>query len=412
MKKKPNLSPDAAALRRRTEERLKAAAIDGEGRKTKTDPQRLVHELKVYQIELEMQNEELRTSRAEVEAAADRYTDLYDFAPVGYFTLDRNGTITQINLNGARLLGFECARLLGRQFRAFVTEADWPAFNAFFSLAFTARDTLPFCEITLEEKDRPPRIVRIEASLSADKKECRAVTVDITERKQAEERIRRLVQHMETVREDEHKQISYDLHEDIGQLLAALKLGLSMAQGTCTDGMRRKIKDMQSLLNDCMLSIDSLCRRLRPGVLDFLGLNKTLIDLADHWQQRTGIECDIEADFPDQELPEQVKTAVFRIMEEALDNVSHHARASRVEIRLTSDSRTLHLSIADNGCGMEMAEPQKPASFGFLGMHERIEALNGKLRIKSAPDAGMKIEVTLPLHQKSGDVRRKESKHD
>jgi hypothetical protein len=116
MKKDKHTSTEAAELRRRAEARLRTAATKGAPARTDAETQRLVHELQVHQIELEMQNEELRESRAEVEAGLERCTELYDFAPVGYLTLGRDGAIRQVNLTGARMLGVERARLPGRRF--------------------------------------------------------------------------------------------------------------------------------------------------------------------------------------------------------------------------------------------------------------------------------------------------------
>jgi PAS domain-containing protein len=115
MKKGRNTSAEAAELRRRAEERMRAAAAKGTPARTEADTQRLVHELQVHQIELEMQNEELQQSRAEVEAGLERYTELYDFAPVGYLTLGRDGVIRQVNLTGARLMEAERVGLPGRR---------------------------------------------------------------------------------------------------------------------------------------------------------------------------------------------------------------------------------------------------------------------------------------------------------
>ena len=103
MKKESNTSADAAELRRRAEARLREDAAKSAPVQTREDLHRLVHELQVHQIELEMQNEELRRSRAEVEAWLERYTELYDFAPVGYLTLGRDGAIRQVNLAGAKI---------------------------------------------------------------------------------------------------------------------------------------------------------------------------------------------------------------------------------------------------------------------------------------------------------------------
>jgi two-component system cell cycle sensor histidine kinase/response regulator CckA len=189
MKKDKNPSADAAGLSRRAETRLRAAATKGGPTRTEADTQRLVHELQVHQIELEMQNEELRQSRAEVEAGLERYTDLYDFAPVGYLTLGRDGAIRQVNLTGARLLGVERTRLVGRRFGVLVAEPDQTGFKAFLEKVFAsqAKET---CEVTLMKEEKGPLNVQITATVSQDGQECRVMMADITERKRAEEALR------------------------------------------------------------------------------------------------------------------------------------------------------------------------------------------------------------------------------
>src|SRR6202035_1737073 len=107
--------------------------------RTTHDTQRLVQELQIHQIELEMQNEQLEQARGETEAALERYTDLYEFAPSGYFTLDRNGTIRQANLTGAGLLGVDRSRLVNRRFGLFVAENSRPAFGAFVAKVFATQ---------------------------------------------------------------------------------------------------------------------------------------------------------------------------------------------------------------------------------------------------------------------------------
>ena len=153
---------------------------------------RLLHELQVQQIELEMQNEELRTSQAKAEAVLARYTDLYDCAPLGYFTLQPNGEIAQTNLAGARLLGLERAPLTGRRFGAFVTEADQSVFTAFLPKVF-ASELRHTCKVDLvSQGGLPPRRVQIDATLSPGGRDCRVVVLDITERTRAESQLRLL----------------------------------------------------------------------------------------------------------------------------------------------------------------------------------------------------------------------------
>ena len=186
MKKSPGKSLDAAELRRRAEERLKGKQAATDQTVVEADLRRLHHELEVHQIELEMQNEELHHAQAETEAVLGKYTDLYEFAPVGYFTLGRDGTIRQVNLTGARLLGVERSSLVNRRFGFLVSDDSRPAFNAFLEKTFTGK-VREFCEVTLPKEGTSPVFVRIEAVVSDDGQECRAAVLDITERKRAEE---------------------------------------------------------------------------------------------------------------------------------------------------------------------------------------------------------------------------------
>jgi len=202
MKKRQGQSEDAAALRRAAEARMDAKPAATPRSPSPADPQRLVHELQVHQIELEMQNEELRRSRAEVEAGLERYTDLYDFAPVGYVSLDGGGHICVVNLAGATLLGVERSRLTGRHLSVFVAEADQSIFAALLRRVF-ADQAQANCEVTLLNEREAPRQVHIEATSAQEGQECRLVLVDITARQQADKALReshhRLTQTLESI---------------------------------------------------------------------------------------------------------------------------------------------------------------------------------------------------------------------
>jgi diguanylate cyclase (GGDEF)-like protein/PAS domain S-box-containing protein len=183
-------SGDSADLRRRALERLQHLTLLRGVPQSAHEMQRLLHELQVHQIELELQNEELRNSRSEVEAALARFTDFYDFAPVGYFTLDRRGVIVQTNPAGARLLGTERARLHNQRLSSFVASADRVAFEGYLQQVFSAMpDQAHKVELALNGKNQASRSVQIDAVLSPDGRECRAVVVDVTARKQAEARL-------------------------------------------------------------------------------------------------------------------------------------------------------------------------------------------------------------------------------
>ena len=189
MKRKPH-APAANTLLRRQAEAEISSQRNGESAVAATasstmDAVRLLHELQVHQVELELQNAELRKSRDELEAALDSYTDLYDFAPVGYFTLAKGGAIRLVNLTGARVVGIERARLVGQSFQRLLAATSRTAFDAFLNRIFTSREKQSG-EFKLLYQNQPLRIVNIEAQYSPTRQECRAAVLDITARKLAE----------------------------------------------------------------------------------------------------------------------------------------------------------------------------------------------------------------------------------
>jgi PAS domain S-box-containing protein len=203
MKTDKNKSPiaTAAELRQQAEELLSAKTTDLYSNRTMENTQRLVHELEVHQIELEMQNAELRQARDEIDSALENYTDLFDFAPVGYFTLDRNGAISAVNLCGASLLGIERARLIGRSFAMFIAVNTRPLFSDFLNEVFASNSNLS-CEVSLSTKGNSPLFVRVKAVTSSSGEECRIALMDITERKRDEELIQRYIEELRTINEE------------------------------------------------------------------------------------------------------------------------------------------------------------------------------------------------------------------
>ncbi len=149
------------------------------------DSHRLVQELQVHQVELEMQNAELQEAHAQSEALIEKYTELYDFAPVGYFTLATDGVILQVNLTGTRLVGIERSRLIGQSFRLLVSSECRLTFNAFLKQVF-ADQSKQSSDFVLLIKGEITQFVNIEAQRSPDGRECRAIVADVSERKQAE----------------------------------------------------------------------------------------------------------------------------------------------------------------------------------------------------------------------------------
>jgi diguanylate cyclase (GGDEF)-like protein/PAS domain S-box-containing protein len=188
----------AADLRCHAEKRLRAKTTDMHSSRSEVETQKLVHELEVHQIELEMQNEELRRAQAELEASRNRYADLYDFAPVGYFTFDDNGRIVEVNLAGAGLLGVDRQLLINKPFSAFVIKDDQDIFRAHVKETLK-RETRQISEIRLGRKDGSSLLVQLQSVAAGDSAGsctlCRTATIDITEHKLLEVELRHQAYH-------------------------------------------------------------------------------------------------------------------------------------------------------------------------------------------------------------------------
>ena len=175
------------SIRQQAEERQKKNTLQNKNLEfTKMDMMKNIHELELYQIELEIQNEELQHSRLLEQEALERYSDFYEFAPTGFMSLNRDGIIHQINTTGSHLLGLEKSSLLNCRFGIFVEEISRPVFNSFFEEVFLTGVTQS-CELKiLNESHSSSIIVQFEGKLSPNKKECRVILVDMTGRKKVE----------------------------------------------------------------------------------------------------------------------------------------------------------------------------------------------------------------------------------
>jgi len=171
---------DAAMLRKKAEELLKSKQKKAEQSVLETDPKKLMHELQVHQIELEMQNDELRQANETAEAALKKYTMLYDFAPMGYFTLDRDGGICDLNFTGAELLGDKRFSLINSNFKLFISKESQKVFNDFFSKVYSG-PSKESCNIRLGYDGKPLSYVYIEGIVTGDDRKCLLSVVDISE---------------------------------------------------------------------------------------------------------------------------------------------------------------------------------------------------------------------------------------
>lgn len=250
-------------------------------------------------------------------------------------------------------------------------------------------------EVKFDESDEPINIV--------------GTVQDITERKRAEEeltysreQLRNLSMHLQSVREEERTAIAREIHDELGQVLTALKMDLSWLdkKHRGTKSLEERTKSMLSLVDSTIQTVKRISSELRPGVLDHLGLAAAIEWQAKEFEKHTGISCDVSVDPEDIVLDRQHSTPIFRIFQEALTNVARHAKATMVRISLHEKDDGIALQVEDNGKGITKKQMNNPQSFGLIGIQERVHFLNGEIRIKGTRNKGTSLTIHIPLGKK------------
>lgn len=198
--------------------------------------------------------------------------------------------------------------------------------------------------------------------------------------------------------EKERKRLSRELHDDTLQSLATVITEIGMVTSSENlEGAEGRLLRVQEILSSTMSSVRRFCRDLRPSLLDDLGLIDAIEWLVADLQSRSGVVVDLRVHGPRQRLDEHLELPIFRVVQEALHNVEHHARATQVNVEINFGSGNLVVSIADNGQGMSSLGPPTETGLGLRGMDERTKLLKGSLIIESKPGRGAKITLVVPM---------------
>ena len=232
---------------------------------------------------------------------------------------------------------------------------------------------------------------------------------DITARKQVQvqleqsySQLRQLSATLQTIREEERTHIARELHDDLGQLLATLRLDLTLLQqNTAEPASATILQGMDGLILTAIASLRRIASNLRPRALDEGGLYFALQSLRQEFIQRYPIEFELLADEADLALDDAYSTAIYRIMQEALTNITRHAQAKRVTVALHRIDSELSIAIQDDGRGIADGDMEKASSFGLLGMRERVWGLHGEIGVNVNDGGGTRIDIVLPLPPKT-----------
>ena len=456
--------PPAEALRREAQRRLRdknAAPVES---MAEVDVRALLHELQVHQIELEMQNEDLRRTQAATQQVSDKYQDLFDFAPVGYFRLDEQGRILEINLAGAALLGLVRSTAVTQRLEPFVATGHRAIFADFCNRVLST-DAKQTCEIELRRgEDRQHAL--LEGIVSHDdavnrsfflavadisqqrraEKAMRDRDEEITDRKHAEgvlqelnatldqhvarrtaelaqqtKQLRALAVELTQAEQRERRRLAQILHDQLQQLLVAARMKVGLLRRHVQEHqLLQTIREIDELLNEIINESRSLAVQLCPPVLYVSGLGAALEWLAHRTQEKFDLAIEVQVDPAAEPAKEAARVFLFQAAGELLLNAAKHARAHRVQLRMTrvgappsqppagqvpgpQGAEQVCIEVCDNGVGFDPGQvARKPGGgFGMFSIRQRLEVFGGHLEIHSSPGQGTQVTLWAPLGKKA-----------
>ncbi|MDD5233777.1 MAG: PAS domain S-box protein [Syntrophales bacterium] len=403
---------------------LITSLIDVTGRKR--------NEENLLKIRTELEQRVLeRTS--ELKAASLYARSLIEVSPDPLVTISMEGKITDVNQASERATGFSRTDLIGKDFSEFFTEPERA--RAGYESVFRKGIVRDY---PLQLKHRKGQIMPVlyNASVYRDEqgriKGVFAAARDITRLKRAEEALQRaygeleqkveertrelmqseaklrkahsdlkkVMNRLEDIREEERTAIARELHDELGQVLAGFRMDLSwLLKRLPPDRIEliRKTEFMKGYIDPAIELIRRISSELRPGILDDLGLVATVEWQLQVLRNRTGMECEFDSHIDESGLDGKLKTVLFRIVQESITNIIRHSGATLLRINLVQYDGHLNLTVADNGKGISPQDLRKKSSTGIRGMRERLAAYDGEVNIRGKRGEGTVIDITIPF---------------
>ncbi len=338
----------------------------------------------------EMTHRGFRAANASLQQSEERYRELFENAHDIVFTTDLEGRITSINRAGERLSGYSRSEVQTLSISALVPTEDGLVEAA---LAGERRR-----EAELIARNGRHYLLEISTRPILEGGRCvgmQGIARDITDRRHAETVLRHLNSHLE----DKAKRIAHALHDEAGQLLATVYLRVAEIAGELPPLGRRRMEELRTLLDQVDDQLRRLAYELRPTILDDLGLLPACQFLAEGVSRRSRVRIVVKGSTGGR-LPADIETALYRVAQEALANVSKHGRARTAVVEFERSSNRLRGTIRDDGIGFDVdgiLSRVGPQGLGLRGMRERIVGLGGQFAVRSAAGRGTSVEFDVPL---------------
>jgi len=368
-------------------------------------------------------SQERSLGRQELEKSESKYRTLVETTNTGCLIVDTQGRVIDANAEYIRLTGHRSLdEIRGRSVIEWTAPYDRER-NAREVEKCAARGFVRNLEIDYTDAKGHVTPILINASVveTGQGRQILSLCSDITERRQAQEVIRRQLRELEQeraklttlsrqlmkIQEEERRRLGRELHDQVGQLLTAIRLNLAVLhqnQPGVPARDARRLQDALGLVDQCLDHIRNLSYLLRPPLLEEAGLLSAVRWFLERYTKLTAIRVDSALADSLPRMPQEFETAIFRVLQESLTNVTRHAQTTAVQVELKSIDRQLRLVVADQGRGFDPAEVlhSQQAGVGLIGMQERMRELGGKLEIQAGPGQGTRVCATLPLPEGIG----------
>jgi PAS domain S-box-containing protein len=417
---------------RRQAETLLAEKIKDVSRVEFEDVKEIVYELQVHRIELEMQNEELRRIQSELQESQDKYLHLYNSAPIGYFTLDRNGAILEVNATGAELFGMEKPKLLTTNFTHLISPDSQDKFYLHCKKLFKTAAS-QYCELTFLRKDSIHFYAQLESIILPDGNgelnQHQVIVIDITERKRAEEKAREIetLKEIEQLRTELLANISHELRTPLTSIKGFSTMLLEYDKRLSHKEKQKFLKTIDLASDRLLELIDQLLdmSRLDAGILTIdnkpTNINKLIQDVVNEAQVRSAghrLQLDLPRNLPRLSVDAR---RIRQVLENLISNAVKYSKANtEIKIAAQCDVHELLISVADKGIGIPQEElPKvfdrffrsrrsqfegiKGVGLGLSICKSLVEAEGGRIWMESEEGKGSVCFFTLPINIIPGD---------
>ena len=409
------LQPSDLARLREMAEQLNRRSPHTLPKVTPQNVESLVHELRVHQIELELQCQELQRAQVEIEESRNRYRALYESIPIGYVTIDASGRIYDLNPAGAALLGLPSSKRKLNAFFFFFSDGDADAATRYFRRVVD-EGTQDGIELKMKQLDGTSFTAALQGA-RVENGEGRGERVrmtfkDVSRRKAVEESLRQHREELEanrvelqelmaklfTAQEEERRRIACDLHDDHCQRITALILEATtlerMTRGVMPS-LAPRMGAFKDKLSDILDDFRHMTHELHPRHLDTVSLACSMRTHIKEFVEYANLDVDFrEHDVP-AHLPMPITICLYRLLQESLSNIRKHANAKHVTVSLTGASGQVELRVSDDGSGFDFAANKK--GLGLTSMQERVRPLRGQVTIESTPGRGTAVAVRMPV---------------